>query len=277
VPGTPPAEEVTLADRLLDAVSDDMVYLTAVGLRAAVYREFDREPVGTRARAAQPPIGQFLRLGFSADVIGYGGRAPAGTDLIRERLDGLFQSVLDRMGADRSVRTVATDGDQTIGLFPVDTDPVVALPGLISTTALLLDADNQRHTDRLALRMAVGTGLASVAAHGFRGRLVTDLARLVNCRQIRQAATRDDGDLTVIVADGLYQDVVAAGYPMPAGMEFRRVRVVNKEYRGYGWIWSAPGPSAQSTQATTMPAISPSPKTTASRRNAALGDTNNLI
>jgi hypothetical protein len=238
VAGTLPEEEIQLGRRLRRAVADDRFYLQAIGRRATIYREYDRIPATPAPERLSVPL---LRLGFVADIVSYGRRPAADTDLLRRRFNELCHAVLDRMGTDRGTRVIQTEGDMTIGLFPTDTQLPVALPGLMTTMALLLDADNRRYTDKLALRMAVGAGLAARTENGFSGKLVTNLARLVDCEQVREAA-KSGRPLAVIVEDGLYQQVVAAGYPMPPGVEFRQVHVSKKEYSELGWIWGRAGP-----------------------------------
>lgn len=231
-PGTFPAEEIGFVRRFHRAVGDDRYYLETVGDLAATYRESCVAPVPAASTT------RHVRVAFIADVVGYGSRSVAEADLVRSRCYALFNAVLDRMHADRGDRMVETRGDETVGLLPLATDPSQALPELITTTELLLNEDNKQHTDQLAVRMAIGLGLVSSDQYGLHGRLVTRLARLVGCRQIRRIAGQAGRPLVVIVADRLYQEVVPDGYPMPDDVRFTEVSVQEKEYSAPGWLWT---------------------------------------
>ena len=120
--------------------------------------------------------------------------------------------------------------------LPVGADSSRMLPAMISAMSERLRRDNRRHTDRMRLRMAVGTGLLGHGPLGFTGDLVVDVHRLVNSDVLRRGIDDNPGsDLALLVSHALHDEVIRPGYVDRD--EFVRVDVTSKEFAAVGWLW----------------------------------------
>ena len=88
---------------------------------------------------------------------------------------------------------------------------------------------------RIRLRVALDEGVVQRAAHGFSGYAVTAVCRLRDASVVRESLAGSDADLIVVVADHLYQDVLADGYRR--GPAFAQATVTAKEFTGEAWIY----------------------------------------
>ena len=92
------------------------------------------------------------------------------------------------------------------------------LPWLISAMTERLTRDNQRHSDRMRLRMAVGAGEP-----------VADLRRLAGSAVLREAFEADEqSNLALLLTPGLHDEVVRAGYLDE--QDFTEVEVTTSEF-----------------------------------------------
>jgi len=189
------------------------------------------------ARPAAPKDGMTPRLGFVVDIIGFGQRSD-GEDKVdlQRRLADLVGRVLADLGVEQDDTVGDHAGDEKTVFLPVGVDSSRMLPTLIAAMAERLRRDNRRHTDRMRLRMAVGTGLLGNGPLGFTGDLIVDLHRLVSCDVLRQAAgANPDADLALLVTHALHDEVIRPGYVDRD--EFVRVDVAIKEFTAVAWLW----------------------------------------
>jgi len=191
-------------------------------------------PAAEQPRAAG--AGKTPRLGFVLDVVGYGQRDADGREDLQQRLDELVGRVLADLGVKPADTVTIPEGDSKIVFLPVGADTSTVLPLLLSATAERLRRDNRRYTDRMRLRMAVGTGLLGDAPLGHSGDLIVDLNRLVNSAVIRQAVLENgESDLVLLVTHTLHDEVIRPGYLNRD--EFVRVDVTMREFTAPGWLW----------------------------------------
>jgi len=179
-------------------------------------------------------------MAFVLDVAGYAKRPVPDRDHVQERLRQLVVATLAECGLKLEARAVDHQwtGDGINMVLPADIDPTAVLTILIRSLASDLSRDNDRHTDRIRLRMAVGVGLVEPSPAGFSGPVIVDINRLVDSEVLRSAlADEPDADLAVAVSDQAHALILQPGYPgIPAG-QFTRVNVVAKEFAGPAWIW----------------------------------------
>lgn len=175
------------------------------------------------------------RFGFVVDIVGYGRRDGESKADLQRRLLALLDRVVADLGVARSGTTTSDVGDARLVFLPVGIDPSRVLPVIISATRDGLGRDNRRHTDRMRLRMAAGTGLVGTGPLGFVGELVVDLHRLLDSTALRRAvADNTYADLALLVTGALYDDVIRPGHVDPA--DFTRVDVTAKEFTAPAWL-----------------------------------------
>jgi hypothetical protein len=92
----------------------------------------------------------------------------------------------------------------------------------------------------LRLRAAVHAGEVHADPHGVAGADVNHAFRLADCGPLRSALRDSQGNLAVIVSDGLYHAIVRHGYPGLPTADFHPVPVRVKETEVPGWL-AVPG------------------------------------
>jgi hypothetical protein len=181
-----------------------------------------------------------LRMAVVLDVAGYGRRTVPNRDAVQQRLRGLVVATLAECGLKLDEVTVDHQwtGDGINAILPADIDPTAVLTTLIRSLAAGLGQDNDRHADRISLRMAVGVGLFERGPAGFGGPVIVDINRLVDSAALRSALVAEPAaDLAVAISDQAHSLIIEPGYPgIPAG-QFTRVYVVAKEFAGPAWVW----------------------------------------
>jgi class 3 adenylate cyclase len=192
---------------------------------------------GTRVAGGPAPLS--VRMGFVVDVVGYSQRTEPGQYALQRRLAALIAEVMDGIGVKLEPEYVQGTGDGMNAFLPEGTDVSRALPALLGRAAAALRRDNQRHGDRMRLRIATDLGPVRQAATGFSGNTIIAFGRLVDSAPIRDAMARHpDADLAVLVSGWLYESVVSQGYPGLDPAEFTRVQAVVKSFQADAWLWT---------------------------------------
>ncbi|MFL6140688.1 MAG: macro domain-containing protein [Labedaea sp.] len=193
--------------------------------------------------SAEPLARKTLQMGFTVDVVGFGGRSARDREVVEHRLLALLVQILADAGTGLDQVDHQWQGDGASVYLPSDVDPTRIVSSLVDATTRRLAEDNRRHSDRLRLRMAVTVGLLGQGRTGYTGPIVVDLARMVDAPPLRQAiAEEPDCDLAVLLSDYVYSHVVRTGYATLCTAPFRRVEVVVKEFAATAWLWvSQPG------------------------------------
>lgn len=181
-----------------------------------------------------------VRLGFAVDIVGYSERSEPGQYLVQQRLDALMREIMSDIDIALDDGYVQHTGDGMNVFMPLETDISHALPALLTATAGRLAADNQRHTDRMRLRMAIDFGPVRQAATGFSGNTIVSFGRLVESSPIRKAI-KDNvrTDLVVLISDWLYWSIVSHGYGGLEPGRFTRVLAVVKSFQAEAWLWTS--------------------------------------
>jgi hypothetical protein len=181
---------------------------------------------------------QANRLGFVVDVVSFGQRTDSGQARIQDRLQALLRAVVADVGDDfAEVDRDSGDGDGLVVFLPTGDDPVERLPVLLRSVATRLAEDNRAATDRIRLRMAVGTGLVAEGGAGVAGPMVVNICRLVDSEPLRRAVAGDpDADLVVLVLDVPRRGVLPGDRVVPEGVEL--LDVAMKRFVERAWLWT---------------------------------------
>jgi hypothetical protein len=190
------------------------------------------------AAPPDPQARKTLRIGLTIDVVGFGSRSTTGRESVEHRLLALLSQILADAGTSLDQVDHRWHGDGASVYLPSDVNPPQILTDLTGATARRLAEDNQRHADRIRLRMAVTLGLLGHSTTGYTGPLVVDLARMIDAPPLRQAITdKPDRDLAVLTSDHVYSIVVQPGHSELPAAAFRRVEVAVKEFAAPAWLW----------------------------------------
>jgi O-acetyl-ADP-ribose deacetylase (regulator of RNase III) len=188
--------------------------------------------------SAEPMARKTLQMGFTVDVVGFGGRSARGREAVEHRLLAWLCQILADAGTDLDQVDHQWHGDGASVYLPSDVDPTRIVTTLVDATIRRLAEDNRRHSDRIQLRMAVTVGLLGRGIAGYTGPIVVDLARMVDASPLRQAIADEPAcDLAILLSDYVYSHFVQPGYSELPATLFRRVDVVVKEFAAPAWLW----------------------------------------
>ncbi|MER6082343.1 hypothetical protein [Streptomyces sp. NPDC001833] len=200
------------------------------------------------------------RLLLAVDAKGYGGTISVTQRQFQEAITRLLDQAAAAARLDRAGWLTQEGGDSVFAVLP----ETAYEPALIDTFMRALDAGlrafnrNRIPQARLRLRAAVHFGPASPGANGFVGPAPVEIGRILDSSALRTALDESpDACLAVGVSAIVFRDVVKEAHTTFREEEFRRVSVVEKEYRGEAWIWVAGAGAGRSGAEPTAPATPP--------------------
>ncbi|MFL6144377.1 MAG: hypothetical protein ACJ72N_21260 [Labedaea sp.] len=134
-------------------------------------------------------------------------------------------------------------GDAQFLVLASGLDESAVIPGLVTGLSEALRQTNADLTERarLRLRVAMHRGLLRPGANGWTGTAATAVHRLVDSAPVRAALIGEPAvDFALIVADALYRDVIAHGYPglAPSWFQETVVDVPDKSFREPAWVYT---------------------------------------
>jgi class 3 adenylate cyclase len=211
------------------------------------------------------------KLCVAYDVEHYSGRGTRREYATQERLSGILGFAFQEAGVEPGGLEIQEQGDGGIALLA--TGGTVDEPRLIvRLIAALGEGIAELNEDlveqaRVRLRVGLHEGVVHRAMHGYVGPAVIEVCRLRDADLVRSALAGSGAPMVVVVADGLYRDVLSQGYHGLAGSAFTPVEVQVKSYSGKAWIY-LPGSATRSPDASAPPATNPgqAPPTPASGR-----------
>ncbi len=204
---------------------------------------------GVGVRASSRVSGVVIALGFVVDIAGFSQRTEPGQKALQDRLVAVVLGAVEDAGVAREAARLQTTGDGVNVFLPPDVDLSTVLGRLMLAMANRLGLDNQRHADRMRLRMATDIGPVGNSLLGFSGDTVISFGRLVDSDPIREAMkSNPDADVAVLVSGTLNTMILRHGYPELAGLAFREVLAVVKGYQAQAWLWVGPRSPARDDQ-----------------------------
>lgn len=179
------------------------------------------------------------RLLVSMDAKGYGSGDDQQQGAIQAGLLSVANTAADQAGLDRSAWERQSAGDGELAVLPrTEPEPRVVDDFVRELAAALADHNyDLRPESRLRLRVAIHHGVAIPASNGFRGQGVVIVSRLVDSDPIRAAlAAEQESALAVILSEQVYTDTVVQRHTSLTPKDFRKVLVMNKEFRQEAWL-----------------------------------------
>ncbi|MFC4912370.1 hypothetical protein [Actinomadura gamaensis] len=133
-------------------------------------------------------------------------------------------------------------GDGALVIVPPDVPPHLLLDPLAHHLLAMLRRGNRFASEpaRMRLRLASHSGHVETDDHGVVGAAVNHLFRLVDAPLFREAATGSSAELSMIVSQRLYEEVLASRSILFPEL-YRQVEISCKETTARGWIWLSPG------------------------------------
>ena len=184
-----------------------------------------------------------VRLCLAADIEQYSRFTSVEAARAQDRFLRILRFAWTHAGiADSEVSTRDAGDAQFLVLMP-GLDESAAIPGLVTGLSEALRQTNMDLNERarLRLRIALHRGLLRPSANGWIGNAATAVHRLVDSAPVRAALTRDPAvDFALIVADAVYRDVIAHGYPglTPAWFSATVVDLPTKQFREPAWVYT---------------------------------------
>lgn len=188
--------------------------------------------------------GQLCGL-FAVNIVGFNGwqRDDDIQLYIHKSLYEMLQVAFDKSGVPWS-RCVHEDrGDGVLVVVP----PTIPISGLVAVPEKLsipIRRHNRVSCDaaRIQLRIATHIGPVHYDGHGFVGRDVSLLFRLLNARPLRRMLSESGADVAVVASGYIYDNVIRRRPSLVDAALFQRLSVRVKETRTYAWAYALGGP-----------------------------------
>ncbi|GAA1344988.1 hypothetical protein [Saccharothrix algeriensis] len=171
-------------------------------------------------------------------------RYGAADDQLQRDLQEVLVRSLDQAGRaaglDRSTWHRQAKGDEEWAVLPPDAPEHLVVDHYVRALAAELSAANRYRVPeaRARLRLAIHHGAVVDGANGFPGQDSVLVSRLLNSKPAHIALDEfPEADLVVVLSEIVYSTLVLAGHTTLRPTDFRRVEVVEKTFRGHGWMW----------------------------------------
>lgn len=176
----------------------------------------------------------------AADIKGWSSR------LVPEQIRAQRALVEVMLAACREARLpeeiVQSSGDGVLIMAPSDIDESVVIPDLIQGLQIALHQENRLLAEaaKIRLRFALTSGMVTPGPAGFSGRAVIECFRLLDSPPAKSALVDfPHAQLTVIVSDHLFQDVIRNGFRNLRSEDFWPVRstLPDKGFSANAWLY----------------------------------------
>lgn len=204
------------------------------------------------------------RTCLALDVQAYGARNDHQQSDVQHELLRMLSRAALMAGVDRSQWLYQAQGDGQLAVLPMDGSEPLVVDGYVrQLTAVLREHNHLRvPAARIRLRAAVHHGPVEPADNGFAGRAVVTTCRLRDSAVLRHAlVVAPDADLVLALSDSVFHNTVGGGHTSLGTADFRRIDVVEKEFRAPAWLW-VPGHDVHSLPLP-QPPTTTTPSTTA--------------
>ncbi len=191
---------------------------------------------GVATEARRPAV----RLCLAADIERYS----RFTNVEAARAQARFLEVLGQAQRHAGLTELDAEhsGDGRFVVLPPGLDESVVIPNLVVGLSIALrhlNTDLNAHA-RLRLRVAMDRGLLAPDVNGWVGNAAITVHRLLDSAPLRTALAEEPAvDFALIVADTLYRDVIAHGYPglPPELFQETTIDIPAKHFAEQAWIY----------------------------------------
>ncbi|ADP81594.1 toll/interleukin-1 receptor domain-containing protein [Pseudofrankia inefficax] len=174
------------------------------------------------------------------DAESYGSRDTVSQRVLRDGLEKIFRKALRDAGIAEGPLQDQDRGDGFLGVVSSSAVPVErVVQDFVNRlrAALRFHNHGQDGKGRIRLRLALHQGYVIPDRTGWAGTPIVECARLLDADQLRAALRQDpEIDLVLIASDELYQSVIKQGFDGIDPRVYRRVEVVEKEFRSTAWL-----------------------------------------
>jgi hypothetical protein len=183
-----------------------------------------------------------VRLCLAADIERYGRFTNGEAARAQARFLTVLGQAQRRAGLTELDADAEHSGDGRFVVLPPGLDESVVIPNLVVGLSIALrelNADLNAHA-RLRLRVAMDRGLLAPDVNGWVGNAAITVHRLLDSAPLRMALVAEPAvDFALIVADTLFRDVIAHGYPGLPPELFQKTTVVipAKQFAEQAWIY----------------------------------------
>jgi hypothetical protein len=194
------------------------------------------ETPGARSKGSQLFHGENCTV-FRTDVVGFGRRTRNDEDrmIIRRSLLEMTHTALGEL---RDKCYYEDRGDGILVVVPADIPTVEVLHRIVGGLPYALRCHNRTYRScvQIQLRLACDVGPVTTDTLGVQGEVIIKTARMLEAGALKNAITRDHGNLGVVVSTFVYDTAIAqpGGLIDPAG--YRKIRVQVKETRQPAWM-----------------------------------------
>jgi hypothetical protein len=181
------------------------------------------------------------RLCVAYDVEHYSQRGTRREHATQQRLTDVLELAFGEAGLARGEYQIQEQGDGGLALLPTGgtVDEPRLIVGLLDALRNALTELNEDLVEQAKVRLRVGLheGVVHRAAHGYVGPAVIEVCRLRDAEPVRGALAASSAPMVVVVADGLYRDVLSQGYHGLPSTAFTPADIQVKSYQGKAWIY----------------------------------------
>ncbi|GAA1261713.1 hypothetical protein GCM10009677_11670 [Sphaerisporangium rubeum] len=180
------------------------------------------------------------RICLALDIEKYSSRGNVAHIALQERLVAIVKEAMAHAQVPWVMNDVQDQGDGLLVIQPPGVDEPRVVPGLVNGLCWAVGRANSHvlSSRRLRLRVALSVGIVHRAAAGYVGDAVIGVSRLLDSVVLRDTLSANPGhDIALIVADDLYHDVIAHGYPGldPAAFTKVHIEIPAKGFTADAW------------------------------------------
>jgi len=179
------------------------------------------------------------------DIVGYGTRSHPDQRQAQAAMDELLGQALTRAGIEPSDYERSDRGDGILVLLNTKIPHVKVLTNLIPSLAEALDHQNQVLRSRIRLRAVVDTAKIFRDAHGYVGKDLNTVFRLLDSAFLRDYLARTSADLVLLTSDRIHSEAIEQGYVGLHAGTFRHIYIADKGIRAPAWAY-VPEPHQES-------------------------------
>jgi hypothetical protein len=180
------------------------------------------------------------KLCVAVDATSYSMRNDVDQREVQRAIVATCSAAARAAGLRRESWSLQTNGDGELAVLPLGEREDAVVDRYVRELVAELDRYNSRlrEESRLRLRMSIHFGRLSQADLGHAGPAPVVVMRLLDSPVLRDAMVQvPSSNLGLLVSTPVFEDTIASSATTLRPEDFRRVRVVQKEFAEYAWLW----------------------------------------